>query len=45
MKGIRVRVWKRITIKGSENENNGYARFVPVGLKTAPDKFLCTCIR
>jgi hypothetical protein len=27
MKGIRVRVWKRITIKGSENENNGYGRF------------------
>jgi hypothetical protein len=42
IKGIRVRVWRRIAIKGSENENKGYASFVPVGRKTAPDKFLRT---
>jgi hypothetical protein len=26
IKGIRVRVWRRITIKGAENENKGAAR-------------------
>jgi hypothetical protein len=37
---MRVRVWRRITIKGAEKENKGYASFAPVGRKTVPDKVL-----